>query len=285
MSDVTLVHLSDLHFGGLVDLAQIEALEAYVPTLGADAVVISGDLTQRARHGELQRARAFVRHFDTRMPVFVMPGNHDVQWWRSPFGLLGRRRLYEKYRRYFGENLTPVLHVPGAMIVGALTSYGLSLGSMTPNLNDTTVKGHLPNGEVKRMRTIFEGAPMDAAKVVVVHHNVLRGQISERMGLSRWPTAQRRLLSLGVDVVLCGHDHQEDAGQIGDSLAVSTSGTHCVRTRGGRPSIFNLVRIDSRAIQVQHHRWDAGAREFRASDTYAFARRRPSDVAAEAAAG
>ena len=31
---VVIAHLSDLHFGGYADLAQIEALEAFLPTLG-----------------------------------------------------------------------------------------------------------------------------------------------------------------------------------------------------------------------------------------------------------
>ena len=56
---VTIAHLSDLHFGGYADLAQIEALEEFLPTLGATAIVVSGDLSQRARHGEFQAAHAF----------------------------------------------------------------------------------------------------------------------------------------------------------------------------------------------------------------------------------
>ena len=55
---VTIVHLSDLHFGGYADLKQIEALESFLPTLGATALAISGDLSQRARHGEFQAAHA-----------------------------------------------------------------------------------------------------------------------------------------------------------------------------------------------------------------------------------
>ena len=57
---VTIAHLSDIHFGGYADLDQIEALEEFLPTIEASAVVISGDLSQRARHGEFQAAHAFV---------------------------------------------------------------------------------------------------------------------------------------------------------------------------------------------------------------------------------
>ena len=76
--DLTIVHLSDLHFGGVADLAQIEALEVLVPTIEPDVIAFSGDLTQRARHGEFQRARALVRQFRDTAPTLVVPGNHDV---------------------------------------------------------------------------------------------------------------------------------------------------------------------------------------------------------------
>ena len=39
---------------------------------------------QRARAGEFQRARAFLRDARRVSRVIVVPGNHDVAWWRSP---------------------------------------------------------------------------------------------------------------------------------------------------------------------------------------------------------
>jgi 3',5'-cyclic AMP phosphodiesterase CpdA len=56
----TVVHLSDLHFGVEADLAQLAELERVVPAFGADAIAVSGDLTQRARHGEFVAARRFL---------------------------------------------------------------------------------------------------------------------------------------------------------------------------------------------------------------------------------
>jgi 3',5'-cyclic AMP phosphodiesterase CpdA len=83
VKNLTIVHLSDLHFGGVADLAQIEELERLVPTLEPDVITFSGDLTQRSRHGEFQRARALVRRFQETAPTLVVPGNHDVTWWRT----------------------------------------------------------------------------------------------------------------------------------------------------------------------------------------------------------
>ena len=159
---ITIAHLSDLHFGGYADLAQIEALEKFLPTIGAGVTVISGDLSQRARHGEFQAAHAFVERLRAAMPVLVVPGNHDIEWWRSPMGLAGERRKYAKYSRYFGD-LRPVLEIPGAIVAGALSSYGVALGSLTWNIRDVAVKGHLPRAETDRVKAIFASSPRVAS--------------------------------------------------------------------------------------------------------------------------
>lgn len=253
---ITLVHLSDPHFGRDVDLEQIRSLEAAVPGLKPTAIVISGDLTQRARHGEFQRAVAFIDVLRATAPILVVPGNHDVQWWESPFDLLGTRRKYAKFRRYFGEELSPTLELPSMVITAALTSHGVVAGSMTWKFwRDTAVKGHLPSGEVVRAQRVFQATPNGTLRVLVTHQNILRGEISRRMGLARWRQAQRSLASSGADLILCGHDHQEGAGLL-ERVVVSTAGTHTGRTRGHRPSAFNVVSVDERAIVVRHHVWD-----------------------------
>ncbi len=282
---VAIVHVSDVHFGRDCDLVQIEALETFFPTLGAQAIALSGDLSQRARHGELQAAHAFVQRLRAVLPTLVIPGNHDVQWWASPFGVRGSAPLYRKYRRYFGEELTPTLAIPGAVLASALTSFGVSPGSLTPRLRDMAVKGHLPRSETDRVRDIFAKAPAGAAKVLVMHHNVLPGKISERMGLAHWRDAQRRLQETGADVVLCGHDHQEGAGQVSGRLAVSAAGTHTTRTRGRRPSVFNVVRVDRDSVHIQHYRWEAHGRHFLPSDRYTFMRGDPRHAAVSVAGG
>ena len=281
---VTIAHLSDLHFGGYADLAQIEALEKFLPTIGAGATVISGDLSQRARHGEFQAAHAFVERVRAVMPVLVVPGNHDIEWWRSPLGLAGERRKYAKYSRYFGD-LRPVMEIPGAIVAGALSSYGVALGSLTWNIRDVAVKGHLPRAETDRVKTIFASSAAGTARVLTFHHNVLPGGLSRRMGLARWRSAYRRLIATGADVILCGHDHQEGAGQIEGAIAVSTSGTHSFRARGGRPSVFNLVRVDDHAVRIQHYRWELKDRRFLPSDAFSFARAGAPKVAVSIAGG
>jgi len=270
----SLIHLSDLHFGGVADLAQIEAVEALVPELEPGVVVITGDLSQRARHGEFQRARAFARAMELAAPTYVMPGNHDVQWWWRPLVPFGRDAKYAKYRQYFGRDLAPVLNLPDVCIAGALTSHGVAWGSLTPRLRDIAVKGHLPRAEMKRVATAFAGARPEQTRILVMHHNVLRGELSRRMGLARWKTAQRRVVASGADVVLCGHDHQEQAEALA-GVVVACAGTLSTRSRGDRAPVFFRLVIEDDAISVEHYRWDANAGVFRRSHQDQFARRRP----------
>lgn len=273
VTPVTIAQLSDIHFGRDVDLEQVAVLEQLIADVRPDAVILAGDLTQRARHGELQRALVFAETLQKIAPVLAIPGNHDVEWWRSPFGLLGRDRRYRKYRMYFGDDLSPRLELPGVVIGSALTSHGLSFGSMTWNPNDLVVKGHLPRSEAARLTRYFQSVPPESARVVVMHHNVLRGAISRRMGLARWKSAQRWLRRTGADLVLCGHDHQEGVGQIDDVVVVATASGHVRgRIRGNRPAAFNLVTIDATSIAVQHLRWDAASRHFVPSDHARFRR-------------
>lgn len=268
----TLVHLSDTHFGRDVDLEQINALEALVPTLKPTAIIISGDLTQRGRHGEFQRALAFVERLRLTAPVHVIPGNHDVAWWETPFGILGTDRLTVKYRRYFGEDLAPTLELPGLLIASALTSHGVAFGSMTWKFwRDPAVKGHLPRAEAARVAARLK-ASAAAFKVVVLHHNVVRGQISRRMGLAHWQRAADALVSTGADLVLCGHDHQEGAAALG-GMAIATAGTHTGRTRGHRPSAFNVIDVDGPSILIRHQIWDRTSRSFQPSQPVRFPRR------------
>jgi 3',5'-cyclic AMP phosphodiesterase CpdA len=269
---VQLLHVSDPHFGALAELDQIDALEQLIPDLRPDAVVISGDLSQRARHGEFQRARALVRAAARTAPVHVLPGNHDVCWWLRPLIPFGKAPLYAKYVRYFGADLAPTLALPGVVIAGVLTSHGVAWGSLTLGLRDLAVKGHLPKREIERVRGLFAAATPEQARVLVVHHNVLRGDISSRMGLARWRQAQRRIAASGAEVVLCGHDHQEGAELLEGRVVVSTASTLCRRTRGGRPGSFNFVTIEPTAVHITFFRWSAEHRRFNASDTTAFAR-------------
>jgi 3',5'-cyclic AMP phosphodiesterase CpdA len=272
----SILHLSDIHFGGLADIRHIEAVEEQLPELAPTAIVVSGDHCQRARAGEFQRARAFFRYASRFAPVHTVPGNHDVQWWREPLGLplLGRAR-YSKYRRYVSGDLGPTLSVDSALICGVVSAHGLHALSLTWNLRDLTVKGHLPRRELERAARVFAAGDGAALRVLVLHHNVLKGRLSRRWGLARPAAALEGIARSGAELVLCGHDHEEGIGLIergGRRVVVSTAGTLSTRSRGKRPSSFNVVRVSREVIRVEIHRFHAGKGRFESDEAQDFPR-------------
>ena len=259
------LHVSDLHFGRPSVPAQIEAIEAIVQTERFDVVAVSGDLSQRARAGEFQRAAVFLRDAERVSRTIVVPGNHDVAWWRSPLHMGDERRLYENYRAYVSLELEPVLRVPGAVFVGVNTSHGVTVRTLTWNLRDISIIGDITREQLARVRTEIADARADDCRVVVMHHNPVKGELSQRHGLKNTRKVLGAFADMGVELVLCGHDHQEAIHYIEHTkkgTVVSTAGTVSSRSRGGRPSSMNAITITPGAIDIVSRIWDGGAATF-----------------------
>lgn len=269
-----IVHISDLHMGHEAEPAILDAVQDLVPDLEPRAIVLSGDLCKRARHGEFLAARALVRDLKRTAPVLVLPGNHDVQWWRRPLIPVAPAAKYRKYTRYFGPTLNPTLSIPEAFIASVLTAHGLAWGSLTLRVRDMAVIGHLPKTEIERVARVFKKAEPSQFRVLVIHHNVLEGEFSGRVGLARWKQAQRRIVDSGAEVVMCGHDHQERAEMLEGRVVVSCAGSLCSRTRGELPATFNRITWDEDQIRVELYKWEGDRGLFRRNDVHAFGRTR-----------
>ena len=157
----TVLHVSDLHFGEPAVPVQIDAIEQLIEERGFDVVVISGDLSQRARPGEFQRARVFIRDANKESHTIVVPGNHDVKWWRAPLGVGSMKSRWANYRKYISHELEPVLRVPGVTFVGLNTAHGVMPYTLTWNVRDIGVVGALGRSQIERARR-----PVDRKSVV-----------------------------------------------------------------------------------------------------------------------
>jgi 3',5'-cyclic AMP phosphodiesterase CpdA len=275
VTTTSLFHCSDVHFGHPAVPEQFEAIEALIQEQKNDVVAVSGDLTQRARAGEFQRARAFLRHAERVSKVIVVPGNHDVQWWFSALGMGDDRKLLRKYREYISEELEPVLRLPHVTIVGLNTCHGVIADTLTWNLRDISVIGALRMDQLKRAEAEFARSPQSDARVIVMHHNPVKGELSQRHGLRNTNRILGAFAEMGVDLVLCGHDHQEAVHYIEHTrkgTVISTAGTISNRARGGRPSSVNIIRIDAKQIDVHTLIWSHEARNFTLGPQRCFAR-------------
>jgi 3',5'-cyclic AMP phosphodiesterase CpdA len=275
-------HVSDLHFGWPAVPEQIDAIEQIIQVGKFDVVAISGDLTQRARAGEFQRAAAFIRDARKVSRVITIPGNHDVKWWRAPLGLGDKSKVYENYRTFIDENLEPVLHVPGATFVGINTSHGVTRRTLTWNLRDISIIGDIHRKQLDEAKEAFEKSPKGDARVIVMHHNPVRGELSQRHGLKNTQKILGAFAEMGVDLVCCGHDHQESVHYIEHTrkgTVISTAGTISNRSRGGRPSSVNEISIGRETTDVTTHVWSRQERNFVTGPHQCF--KRSEYVAAE----
>lgn len=246
---ITLVHASDVHFGKPFRPSAAEAFLAAVERLSPDAIVISGDFTQRAKVHEYQAAAAFLERLPD-LPIVVTPGNHDVPVYRVFERLVASRR---NYRRYISDELDTVTRIAGATLV--------SLDSTSPYT--AIVNGRLRTDQLEFARSAFAASPAGDVKIVVVHHNL--APAPDYDGDDAVPRARRILKAfaeMGVEVVLGGHLHR---GYVSDALDVvprdeldvgivlvqsgtTTSSRGRARERGDNS--FNLLRIGDDSIDV-----------------------------------
>ncbi|MBC2836908.1 metallophosphoesterase family protein [Paragemmobacter straminiformis] len=241
-----IVHLSDPHFGAeRPDL--VEPLLAAVARLAPDLVVLSGDLTQRARSGQYAAAMRLLA--GCRAPVLVVPGNHDVPLWNIGLRLVDPWR---RWRRAVGPELGP-LFVNDAMLV-------LGLNTADPM---AWKNGRI--GAVQLQRVAEVCATAGARRRVLVLHHPLQGPPSEPPALRGAAAAIPALVDAGVDMVLSGHLHSTYATPLAAapgilSVQAGTCLSHRVRGDG---NAFNSLRLVPGGVVLTHYRAQAD-RTFRA---------------------
>jgi 3',5'-cyclic AMP phosphodiesterase CpdA len=286
---VRVLHVSDIHFGAPAVLAQVDGFEQLAASAPVDAIVVSGDVSQRARIGEFQAAAMLLDRLRRHAPVLVVPGNHDTAWWESPGGFVNASRIHRKYRMWINDVLEPELRVVGrstdaqgrsvaVTLVGLCSAQGIRFATLTTNPRHLSVIGLVTAAQWARVRERFVAAPADDARVLVLHHNLRRGRLSERWGLRHGEASLRALAAVGTDLALCGHDHEEQvaeltADEVGGVVrrpVVACAGTISNRSRGHRASSLNIVTISHEAIDVAVASWTG--REFTADVASRFAR-------------
>lgn len=264
---VRLLHLSDIHCGRPFVEEHMEAAFVVAQAMPFAAIVVSGDLTQRAREREFREARVILDRLRAIAPVLVVPGNHDAQWWRAPFGLGSHDAVHERWRRYIQEETEPTLQVPGATIVGLNSAAGIMPWTLTWNPRDLRVKGGLTREQLDHAHERIAAAPPGDLRVLVVHHNVVRGKLSNRWGLARPQRALDAFAAMHVHVVCTGHDHEEriEVVERGDRrFLVSTANTLSSRMRGRRASALNIIERDGAGVKVTPWLFDEPTQRFAA---------------------
>lgn len=185
------LHISDTHFG-TEQPRVVEALVALAAQQRPDVVVLSGDITQRARPAQFRAAKAFVDRLGA--PVVAVPGNHDI----ALFDLWARfTRPYARYARAFGAELEPVHAAPDLLVVGVNTTRAWR-----------HKHGEVSAAQIDRVASLLTAASARQLRVVVVHQPAAVTRAEDHVNLLRGHQAALRAWSAaGADLVLGGHIH------------------------------------------------------------------------------
>jgi 3',5'-cyclic AMP phosphodiesterase CpdA len=259
----TLVHLSDLHFGR-VDDALLGPLRELVERIAADVVVISGDLTQRAKEEEFEAARAFLDSLPG--PQIIVPGNHDI----SLYNVFRRFiKPLSRYKRFITDDLDPVYIDDEIAVVGVNTARSLTIKD-----------GRVSHEQIAAIRERLAGVGPDVTRIVVTHHPFdLPDSFEKRDLVVRAPLAMEVFAETGVDILMAGHMHASHAGstaaryQIDQYAALVIQAGTATSTRGrGEVNSFNVVRVESLRVEIDRYGWDAVHGQFSLVATEKFIR-------------
>ena len=234
-----LFHISDLHFG-LEDRAALGWFKECVRREQPDAVLVTGDLTMRARSREFSAACDWIGGLD--VPVTVEVGNHDLPYF-NPIA-----RFFYPYRRIRG--------------IERLVERELELANVAVIPLKTTAraqwridwsKGWVTAKALAKTLTAIDALPPGTTVLVTAHHPLVEAGTRGRALTRGGARALEALAARGVAAVLTGHVHDAfdlTARTGAGPIRMIGAGTLSQRIRSTPPS-FNELRVKEGEIAVR----------------------------------
>lgn len=245
---ITIAQISDTHFGTEIP-SVVNSLQLFLIEKNPDFILLSGDITQRARRSQFHEARKFLE--GTGKPYFTIPGNHDLPL----FDLLSRLVCpYRLYSKFFGPR--EFIHVQENIALVGLDATGPERHKM----------GKLGIPQVtKTLVAARERIGPQGLLLVTVHQPLLTAWAEDR---TEELLGERSIATLfsehKVDAVISGHVHvplicTSDKAyptlthrfiHIGAGTATS------YRTREGKPNSFNMIKVDAARSSLEVAQYD-----------------------------
>ncbi|UVO50273.1 metallophosphoesterase [Sphingomonas sp. SUN019] len=228
-----LFHVSDVHFGA-EDPAAIAWFADLVAKERPDAVIMTGDLTMRARAHEFDAGGKWLRAL--KVPVTIEVGNHDIPYYWDPL-----RRFLSPYKRYGAAErmIEQPLDLPGVSIIPLKTTaraqwrWNWSKGKVSPKA-------------LQRALDLIADAPKDNLIFVAGHHPLIDGGAKGTAKTKNGDEALAALADAGAHAILSGHVHDPfdiAITRTGWTVRLIGAGTLSKRIRHSPPA-FNEIRVD-----------------------------------------
>lgn len=252
-----LLQISDPHFGTERPHV-VDALRRLHAQVHPDVVVVSGDITQRARRAQFDAARRFLDSLPG-PALLVVPGNHDIPLFNIPGRVFAP---YAGYTRAFGAPRDLIFDADAWRIVCLVTTrpWRHKHGELSVQQIDAVA------------REMASARPLQL-RVVVTHHPLAVVTASDRRNLVRGrEDAIERWIAAGVDLVLGGHIHLPYVTACalpgtGRPLVVAQAGTAVSgRIRDEHPNSVTVVRATPesaiRRAAIEQWNYDGPAEAF-----------------------
>lgn len=228
-----MAHISDPHFGTEVPEV-VEALVADLHEQRPDLIFLTGDITQRARRSQFERAREFLNRLPN-VPRLCLPGNHDLPLFDLPRRLI---EPYGHYRRYVSATLAPEFSNETVAVIG--------VDATTPlRHKDGALRTRQILRTASRLRQLQQ-----PFRIVLTHQPLAAWMARDRQNVAHG--AERALdqwITAGADLFLGGHIHLPYCMEVrtreqrasGVLLQAGTCVSH--RIRSGIPNSYNLISV------------------------------------------
>lgn len=252
-----IAHISDPHFGTEVPAVR-DALLADLTSEPPDLLLLTGDITQRARRAQFASARAFLEALPP-MPMLCLPGNHDLPL----FDVFTRfTRPYERFRRYISPDLEPQFEDPRLAV--------LCIDATSPRRHKD---GAVDAAQVQRTAARLQGLAQPF-RLVATHQPLASAtREDQRNVIHGAQPALQGWIAAGADLFLGGHIHLPYCLQVGTddgtrSAVLLQAGT-CIshRTRQGIPNSYNVIRLEQdltqRRMRIERRDFDVASGSFR----------------------
>lgn len=176
---LTFVHLSDTHVGSSTGA---EDLRRTVKDINENAaiqfVVITGDITEFGADEEIKLVKQILDSLNK--PWHIIPGNHDGNW--SESGANTFKQIFHNETFYFSA--------------GKYAFLGTHCG---PNMR--MGPGQIPRENIVWLDSVLSTIP-DKTPLIFVNH------YPQDSALNNWYEALDRLKQKNIQLILCGHGHQ-----------------------------------------------------------------------------
>ncbi|AOG01513.1 MULTISPECIES: metallophosphoesterase family protein [Blastomonas] len=233
-----LFHASDLHFGA-EDSAALDWFTRCVEEDAPEAVVITGDLTMRARSREFAAAQSWLTALG--VPVLIEPGNHDLPYFNPV------RRIWRPYGRVMRlqEQLHDGVSIDHVHLVSLPTTARAQW-----RLNWS--KGKVGSRALHNAVQSLEAGPDDTCRIVLTHHPLIEAATRTSGRTTGGRAALEAIAAAGAHAVLSGHVHDPFDQRVTTAygpVRLIGAGTLSERVRTSRPS-FNRITVEGGSLSA-----------------------------------